>query len=80
MLFMSSVYLFIAAWVTCWKSADLFALVCDVKLCFCHFPMWHPGSGVVLDSIDSYNFCHFSYFHIKEKKHSMDLSKANTER
>ena len=22
-------------------------------LCFCHFPMWYPGSGVVLDCIDS---------------------------
>ena len=20
---------------------------------FCHFPMWYPGSGVVLDCIDS---------------------------
>ena len=27
--------------------------VCDVLLCFCHFPMWYPGSGVVLDCIDS---------------------------
>ena len=24
-----------------------------VRLCFCHFPMWYPGSGVVLDCIDS---------------------------
>ena len=39
--------------VTCWERADLLALVCDVKLCFCHFPMWYPGSGVVLDCIDS---------------------------
>ena len=22
-------------------------------LCFCHFPMWYPGSGVVLDCINS---------------------------
>ena len=29
------------------------SLVCDVFLCFCHFPMWCPGSGVVLDCIDS---------------------------
>ena len=36
--------------VTCWERADLLALVCDVKLC--HFPMWYPGSGVVLDCID----------------------------
>ena len=24
-------------------------LVCDVFLCFCHFPMWCPGSGVAFD-------------------------------
>ena len=24
-------------------------------LCFCHFPMWHPGSGAVLDCIDSWS-------------------------
>ena len=42
--------------VTCWETADLLALVCDVYLCFCHFPMWYPGSGVpdvVLDCINS---------------------------
>ena len=39
--------------VTCWASADLLALVCDVQLCFCHFPMWYLGSGVVFDCIDS---------------------------
>ena len=27
--------------------------ICDVFLCFCHFPMWCPGSGVVFDCIDS---------------------------
>ena len=39
--------------VTCWERADLFALVCGVEMSFCHFPMWYPGSGVVLDWIDS---------------------------
>ena len=34
-------------------GADLMALACGVWLCFCHFPMWYPGSGVVLDCIDS---------------------------
>ena len=29
--------------VTCWERADLLALVCDVKLCFCHFPLWCSG-------------------------------------
>ena len=32
--------------VICWIRADLLAVVCDVKLCFSHFPMWNPGSGV----------------------------------
>ena len=39
--------------VTCWESADLSALVSDVKLCTCHFPMWYPGSGMVLDFVNS---------------------------
>ena len=40
--------------VTCWERTDLSALVCDVLMCFCHFPMWYSGSGVVLDRIDSW--------------------------
>ena len=38
--------------VTCWKMADLLALVCGVR---CEFVTshWYPGSGVVLDCIDS---------------------------
>ena len=39
--------------VTCWKRTDVFDLVCGVKMCFCWFSMWYPGSGVVLDCIDS---------------------------
>ena len=39
--------------VNCWERADRLALVCDVYLCFCHFPIWYPWSGVVLDCIDS---------------------------
>ena len=35
------------------ERADHLALVCDVSLCFCRFPMWYPGSGVVRDCIDS---------------------------
>ena len=27
--------------------------VCDVFLCFCHFPMWCPGSGVLFECINS---------------------------
>ena len=39
--------------VTCWKKAGLLALVCGVKLCGRYFPIWYPGSGVVLDCIYS---------------------------
>ena len=35
------------------KGWPLGSLVCDVFLCYCHFPMRCPGSGVVLDCIDS---------------------------
>ena len=31
----------------------LLALVCDVLLSVCYFSLWYPGSGVVLDCIDS---------------------------
>ena len=40
--------------VTCWEGDGLLALVCGVKLCGCYFPIWYPGSGVVLDCIDSW--------------------------
>ena len=33
------------------KGLPLGSLVCDVFLCFCHFPMWCPGSDVVPDCI-----------------------------
>ena len=36
--------------VTCWERADLLALVCGV---YCEFVTFPPGSGVVLDCIDS---------------------------
>ena len=29
--------------------------VCDVFLCFRHFPVWYPGSGLVLDYIKSWS-------------------------
>ena len=38
--------------ITCWERANLLALVYDVNV-FCHFPMWYPWSGMVLDCIDS---------------------------
>ena len=39
--------------VTLWGTADLFALVGVFYCIFCYFPMWYPGSGVVLVCIDS---------------------------
>ena len=44
----ASVYMCLV--VTCWERADLLALVCGVSLSLSH---WYPGSGVVLDCIDS---------------------------
>ena len=38
--------------VTCWERADLLGVVCDVLLCFCHFPVCYPRSGVILDCTD----------------------------
>ena len=35
------------------KDLPLGSLVCEVLLCFCQFPMWCPGSDVVLECIDS---------------------------
>ena len=35
------------------RVKPLGSLVCDVFLCFCHFPMWCTGSGAVLECIDS---------------------------
>ena len=39
--------------VTYLERASLLALVGDVYRIFCYFPMWYPGSGVVLDCIAS---------------------------
>ena len=41
--------------VTCWIRTELLALLFCMWgfLVFCHFPIWCPRSGVVLDCIDS---------------------------
>ena len=39
--------------VTCWERADLLVLVCGVVLLSLSLSHWYPGSGVVLDCIDS---------------------------
>ena len=35
------------------KDWPLGSLECEVLLCFCQLTMWYPGSGVMLDCIDS---------------------------
>ena len=40
-------------WSPAGKDWPHSSLVCEVLLCFCQFLMWCPGSGVVLDCIDS---------------------------
>ena len=52
--------------VTCWERADLLALACGVKLCGCYFPIWYPGSGVVLD-VSIPDLYPLSYFHTVHK-------------
>ena len=47
--------------VTCWERADLLALVCDVELCVCHFPMWYLGQVWYL-IVSIPDLCHLSHF------------------
>ena len=42
------------------KNWSLGFLVADVFLCVCHFPIWCPGSGVVLD-LSIPDLCHLPY-------------------
>ena len=37
------------------KGWPLGSLVCDVFLCFRHFPIWYSGSGVVFYCLDSWS-------------------------
>ena len=53
--------------VTCWERADLSALFDDVYCIFCFFPMWNPGSSLVLD-LSFPDLCLLSYFKITVKK------------
>ena len=39
--------------VDLWPPAGKRADVCDVLLCFCYFPIWCAGSGMVLNCMDS---------------------------
>ena len=52
-LVMLSLLLIAALWSSSWEMTDILALICGVKLCGCYFPIRYPGSGVVLDCINS---------------------------
>ena len=39
--------------VACWEGAGFLALVCGVYTVSLSLSHWYPGSGVVLDCIDS---------------------------
>ena len=39
--------------VTQWEMADLLAIVCGVYCDLVTFPFWYPGTGEVLDCINS---------------------------
>ena len=46
--------LFIAAlWSPAGKGLTSWLLFVMFKMCFCHCPMWYPGSGTLVDCIDS---------------------------
>ena len=55
--------LFIAAlWSPAGKGLTSWLSVCGVLLCFCHFPVWCTGSGVVLDCYVSFSdLCLLTY-------------------
>ena len=40
-----------ALWSPAGKGLISWLFFCDVKLYFCHIPMWYSGSGVVLDCV-----------------------------
>ena len=46
-------FVYLCLVVTCWERADLLALVCGVLTVSLSLSHWYPGSGVVLDCIDS---------------------------
>ena len=62
--FPSVISAFAALWSPVRKGLTSWLYVCDVSLCFCHFPIWCPRSGEVLDCIKSWSFpsLQVSYF------------------
>ena len=54
LVFVMLLRLFIAAlWSHAGKRLTSWLLFVMSNCAFCHFPMWYPGSGVILDCIDS---------------------------
>ena len=49
------------------KGWPLGSLVCDIFLCFCHFPIWCLESSLVLDYISIPDLCLLLYFVILMK-------------
>ena len=43
----------VAFWSPAGEGLAYLLLFVMFNCVFCHFPMWYPGSGVVLDCIDS---------------------------
>ena len=41
---MLSCLLLAALWSTAWKGSSYWGFLCDVFLCFFHFPIWCTGS------------------------------------
>ena len=56
-MFVMLSYLFLAALylVNCCERAGLGSFVCEVFLCFCHYPKCCPGSSLVFDCINSWS-------------------------
>ena len=46
-----------ALWSPAGKGLASWLFVCDAFLCFCHFPIWCPGSGVVSVCISIPELC-----------------------
>ena len=51
-------------------------------MCVCHFPMWYPGSGVVLDCIDSWSLppfllCYFMHALSQKTQSNNTMMKRN---
>ena len=68
LVFLMLLRLFIAALRTPagkWLTSRLLLVM---FIYFCYFPMWYPGSGVVLD-LSFPNLCLLSYFVVYSVKH-----------